>query len=63
MKSQNNSAYHGGNKETSYFEVKGIEAIDIDNEEDFELAQAAIEMVSKKNAGIIDKQNKTVWMV
>ena len=40
---QFNSAYHGGNGRTGYYTVKGFETIDIDNEEDFLIA----EVVSK----------------
>jgi CMP-N,N'-diacetyllegionaminic acid synthase len=36
--------YHGGNGSTSYYEMKGYSTIDIDNEDDFLLA----EIVSKK---------------
>jgi len=34
-------AYHGGLGKTDFFELKGYSTIDIDNEEDFELAEAA----------------------
>lgn len=37
------SGYHGGDGKTGYFELKGFSKIDIDNEEDFQLA----ELVSK----------------
>jgi CMP-N,N'-diacetyllegionaminic acid synthase len=42
-----NSAYHGGDGSIEYFELKGLSTIDIDNEEDFLLAEAII--LSKKN--------------
>jgi CMP-N,N'-diacetyllegionaminic acid synthase len=35
-------AYHGGDSKTDYFQLKGLSTIDIDNEEDFLLAQAII---------------------
>ena len=41
------SAYHGGNGKTDYFTLSGLSTIDIDNEEDFKLAEAI--MVSKAN--------------
>ena len=34
-----NSAYHGGAGKIDYFELKGLSNIDIDNEEDFQLAE------------------------
>ena len=44
-----NSGYHGGDGKIGYFELKGFSTVDIDNEEDFQLA----ELVSKsiQNAG------------
>ena len=36
--------YHGGNGKTEYFELKGLANIDIDNEEDFQLAEVAIKL-------------------
>lgn len=41
-------AYHGGDSKIDYFQVKGLSTIDIDNEEDFLLAEAII--TSKENA-------------
>ena len=42
-------AYHGGNDKVGYFELKGYSTIDIDNEEDFLLAEAvAIALKQKK---------------
>jgi len=35
-----NAAYHGGDSKIGYFELKGFSTIDIDNEEDFVLAEA-----------------------
>ncbi len=35
-------AYHGGDSKTDYYELKGLSTIDIDNEEDFLLAEAII---------------------
>lgn len=40
-------AYHGGDSKTDYYEVKGLSTIDIDNEEDFLLAESII--CSQKN--------------
>jgi CMP-N,N'-diacetyllegionaminic acid synthase len=42
------SAYHGGDSKTDYYQVKGLGTIDIDNEEDFLLAEAII--TAKENA-------------
>ena len=39
--------YHGGNNKTGYFELKGYSTIDIDNEEDFILAEFVAKAVSK----------------
>jgi CMP-N-acetylneuraminic acid synthetase len=33
-------AYHGGDGDTAFFPIKGFSEIDIDNEEDFELAES-----------------------
>lgn len=35
-------AYHGGNGKIGYFELRGLSTIDIDREEDFQLAEAII---------------------
>jgi len=40
-------AYHGGKGEIGYFPIKGLSTIDIDNEEDFRLAEVAIKMQSQ----------------
>tara|TARA_Y100001970_G_scaffold15871_1_gene17862 strand:+ start:46996 stop:48129 length:1134 start_codon:yes stop_codon:yes gene_type:complete len=37
-------AYHGGKGKIGYFPLKGLSTIDIDNEEDFRLAEVAIKM-------------------
>ena len=37
-------AYHGGEGKVGYFPLKGLSAIDIDNEEDFRLAEVAMKM-------------------
>ncbi len=39
-------AYHGGKGKIGYFPIKGLSTIDIDNEEDFKLAEVAIKMHS-----------------
>lgn len=36
------SAYHGGKGKTGYFVVKGLSTIDVDYEDDFELAEVAL---------------------
>lgn len=40
-------AYHGGKGKIGYFPIKGLSTIDIDNEEDFRLAEVAIKMQSQ----------------
>lgn len=42
-------AYHGGDSKTDYFVVKGLSTVDIDNEEDFLLAEAIINSRINKN--------------
>jgi CMP-N,N'-diacetyllegionaminic acid synthase len=37
-----NCAYHGGDSKTDYFQITGLSTIDIDNEEDFLLAESII---------------------
>ena len=44
-------AYHGGESKTDYYQIKGLSTIDIDNEEDFLLAETII------NAGIDTKSS------
>ena len=39
----NGCAYHGTAGKTGYFEIKGLSAIDIDREEDFQLAEVALQ--------------------
>ena len=41
--------YHGGKGKTEYFELKGLANIDIDNEEDFQLAEVAIKLRDGNN--------------
>lgn len=40
-------AYHGGKGKIGYYPIKGLSAIDIDNEEDFRLAEVAMKMQSE----------------
>lgn len=47
---QYGSAYHGGDGKTGYFQLQGLSTIDIDNEEDFLLAEAIIN-AKKQSAG------------
>ena len=42
------SAYHGGTGSIGYFELKGLSTIDIDNEDDFKLAEKIIIANNKK---------------
>ena len=47
------SAYHGGDGTTGYFELCGLSTIDIDNEEDFALVEAIImSQQNRKNSRI-----------
>jgi CMP-N-acetylneuraminic acid synthetase/quercetin dioxygenase-like cupin family protein len=41
------AAYHGGDGRIGFFTMKGYSTIDIDNEEDFILAEAVVEALSK----------------
>lgn len=43
-----NSGYHGGDGNVSYFQLKGYSTIDIDNEEDFELAEVVAKFLENK---------------
>ena len=42
-------AYHGGESKIGYYTLSGLSEIDIDNESDFELAEAALDFFLKKN--------------
>jgi CMP-N,N'-diacetyllegionaminic acid synthase len=42
-------AYHGGDSNTDYYELKGLSTIDIDNEEDFLLASSIIKSLNHVN--------------
>ena len=42
-------AYHGGKSNIGYYRLKGLSKIDIDNEWDFQLAEAALSFFLKKN--------------
>jgi CMP-N-acetylneuraminic acid synthetase/quercetin dioxygenase-like cupin family protein len=44
-----NAAYHGGDGTTGFYELKGYSTIDIDNEEDFLLAEAVALSLKKSN--------------
>ncbi len=44
------AAYHGGNGKIGFFLVKGYSTVDIDNEEDFMLAEAVAEALDKPKA-------------
>ena len=41
-------AYHGGNGKIGYYQLKGLATIDIDNEDDFLLAEAIIVALKKQ---------------
>ena len=43
------AAYHGGNGKVGFYELKGFSNIDIDNEEDFLLAECVSEAIGRKN--------------
>ena len=40
-------AYHGGSSKIGYYAIKGLSTIDIDNEEDFDLAEVALKYRNK----------------
>jgi CMP-N-acetylneuraminic acid synthetase len=42
-------AYHGADSKIGYFRLKGLSEIDIDNEEDFELAEVALKFKNNSN--------------
>jgi len=44
------AAYHGGNESVGFYELKGYSTIDIDNEEDFLLAEAVSLSLKKSNS-------------
>ena len=50
------SAYHGGDGRTGFYELKGFSALDIDNEEDFKMA----ELVAK-HLNTTDEQEPTYY--
>jgi len=53
-----NAAYHGGDGKKGYFELSGLETVDIDNEQDFEIAEVvAKSLVSEKNEPQYYKNN------
>ncbi len=47
-------AYHGADGRTGYFPIRGLSTIDIDNEEDFALAEVALAH-REKNSGLAPK--------
>ena len=49
-------AYHGADSKIGYYPLKGFSEIDIDNEEDFELAEIALRY---RNSN--EKKNKRVY--
>lgn len=44
-----NSGYHGGDGKIDYFQLKGYATIDIDNEEDFNLAEVVAKFLESKD--------------
>lgn len=44
------AAYHGGNGDIGFFPLKGYSTIDIDNEEDFQLAEIAAKFLETKTS-------------
>lgn len=46
---ENEGAYHGSKGFTDYYVLSGFETVDIDNEEDFQLAEAICRMLSSEN--------------
>lgn len=57
-------AYHGTKGKVGFYQIKGLSTIDIDNEEDFDLAEAAIEcrdMKQHKGVKYYDDENKNLF--
>lgn len=48
------AAYHGGEFPKDTFELKGFSTVDIDNEEDFDIATVIAEHIQKKEKDLID---------
>ncbi len=44
-----NSGYHGGDGKIGYFQLKGYSTLDIDNEEDFDLAEVVAKFLENKD--------------
>ena len=44
------AGYHGGNSSRGFFTISGTDAIDVDTENDFALAELAIESTSKSQS-------------
>jgi len=53
------AAYHGGNQDRGFYPVVGLEQIDIDQEEDFEMAEMALEVREKSK--YIPKLKPIYW--
>jgi CMP-N-acetylneuraminic acid synthetase len=51
-------AYHGGNSKIGYFSLSGLSEIDIDNESDFQLAEAALNYFLNNNNNNNNNNNK-----
>ncbi len=56
------AAYHGGDGKIGYYDLKGNEIIDIDNEEDFQLAEAVVLSITKgsKKPSYFNDKNQLV---
>ena len=54
-----NSGYHGGDGKIGYFELKGSSTIDIDNEEDFQLAELVSKSLQNNNKNISNEFEQT----
>ena len=57
-------AYHGSDGKIGYYALKGLSTIDIDNEEDFELAEVALKHIENKQKNEVQyyepKNNKKI---
>ncbi len=57
------SAYHGGSGKTGYYDLKGHSLIDIDNEDDFQLALSVLEMrfMKKEKPKFYNDKNNLIF--
>jgi len=61
--SKYNAGYHGGDGKIGYFQMKGLSTVDIDNEEDFELAEIIANNIGskKREAKYFSAKNNLIY--